>query len=131
MTAATTPAGYEPTTSPQEWEEFYEGLFDTPEERAAAERDVHEMIALRQILQRCEEERERVGLSKAALARCVGVNPASLRRLFTAEGSNPTFKTMLGIVAALNLELVVQPAPRRKKPPATTHRTARPRPAAV
>ena len=104
---------HEPTTSPREWESFYEELFDTPEERAEAERDVREMIALRTILQRCEEERERAGLSKAELARIVGVNPASMRRLFTDEGSNPTLKTMIGILAALDLELVVKPISRR------------------
>jgi len=130
MTATTNNIAYEPTTSPQEWEEFYEGLFDTPEERAEADREVQEMIALRKILQRCEEERERAGLSKAALARTVGVNPAAMRRLFTAEGSNPTFKTMIGILAALNLELVVKPTPRRRRPQATTRHANRTRVAA-
>ena len=118
---------HEPTSSPQEWESFYEELFDTPEERAEAERDVREMIALRTILQRCEEERERAGLSKAELARIVGVNPASMRRLFTDEGSNPTLKTMIGILAALDLELVVKPISRRGRKTAqpTTSRSGR------
>lgn len=115
MAATTTAMAFESTTSPLEWEEFYEQLFESPEERAEAERDFHEIVALRKILQQCEAERERAGLTKAALAQRAGMNPASLRRLLTAEGGNPTLKTMLGILEALDLEIVLRRAPRQRR----------------
>lgn len=115
MDAKTIATTHDPTTSPQEWDEFYEQLFENPEERTEAERDFHEMVTMRKILQQVEAERERAGLTKAALAQRVGMNPASIRRLLTAEGSNPTLKTMLGIFDALEIELVLRPARRRQQ----------------
>lgn len=115
MTANTSQTTYEPTTSPAEWEEFCATLLKDPRDRDEYERELREIVALRKILQQCEAERERVGLTKAALAQRVGMNPASIRRLLTAEGSNPTLKTILGILAALDLEIVVRPAHRRRR----------------
>lgn len=104
----------EPTTNPDEWAEFRTGLLTDPESRAEYERTFREVVAIRTILQICEAEREKAGLTKAELAQRVGINPASIRRLFTAEGSNPTFKTLLGIFDVLGLEISLKPAQRRK-----------------
>lgn len=100
---------------PDEWEDFRAQLLEDPAVREGYERTFHEVVALRQILQRCEAERARAGLSKAELAARAGMNPASLRRLLTAEGSNPSLKTMLSIFEALDLDLTLKPASRRKR----------------
>ncbi len=98
-----------------EWEKFQEQLLSDPEVREEYERTFHATVAFRKILQMIEAEREKAGLSKAELAQRIGVNPASLRRLLTAEGSNPTLKTMLGVFEALELELTLKPVPRHKR----------------
>ncbi len=97
-----------------EWEELRARLLDDPEVREEYKRTSHSTITFREILQKVEAEREKAGLSKAHLAHRMGVNPASVRRLLTYEGSNPTLKTMLTVFDALELELSLKPAPRRK-----------------
>lgn len=104
------------TTASSEWEQFRARLLEDPEAREEYERTFREVSALRTILQTCEAEREKVGLSKADLAHRVGRNPSAIRRLLTSETGNPTFKTMLGICDVLGLELTVRPAKRRKTP---------------
>ncbi len=90
-----------------EWEEFREQLLSDPEVRDEYERTFHATVAFRKILQIIEAERGKAGLSKAELAQLIGVNPASLRRLLTAEGSNPTLKTMLAILVAQAADTLV------------------------
>jgi transcriptional regulator with XRE-family HTH domain len=59
-------------------------------------------------LETIDAKREQAGLSKAALAECAGINPASIRRLFTSDESNPTLLTVLELMDALDLDLVVR-----------------------
>ncbi len=115
MAANVTDAIDEPTTNPDEWTEFRAVLLADPENRAEYERTFREVVAIRKILQTCEARREKAGFTKAELARRVGMNPASIRRLFTAEESNPTLKTMLGIFDVLGLEISLKPAQRSKR----------------
>ena len=66
------------------------------------------------IIRQLDEARARLGLSKAELARRVGVNEVAIRRLFTAEGANPTMKTLVNVASVLGLELrVLPPSPHR------------------
>lgn len=53
--------------------------------------------------------REAVGLSKAALARAVNSEPATVRRLFSAHHINPTVGTIAEVAAALGMRLVLEP----------------------
>lgn len=69
--------------------------------------------AAARIIQKLDERRERKGLSKAALARKVKKQPASLRRLFGRE-SNPEIFTLVEIANALDADIVLKP--RQKRP---------------
>jgi ribosome-binding protein aMBF1 (putative translation factor) len=78
---------------------------DTPEKAEAYERDLRVMIIIRRLLMAIDQERERRSLTKADLATMIGVNPASIRRLFTSENANPTLRTVLMLMAALRIDL--------------------------
>lgn len=65
--------------------------------------------------------RDEAGLSKAELARRIGKDPASIRRLFSAE-VNPELKTLAAIADALDAEVVV-----KRRPAAKRQRRAGPR----
>jgi ribosome-binding protein aMBF1 (putative translation factor) len=58
--------------------------------------------------------RDEAGLSKAELARRIGKDPASIRRLFSAE-VNPELKTLAAIADALDAEVVVKRRPTAKR----------------
>ena len=96
------------------WEQFRAELLEDPEAREEYERTRRSVTELRRILQTVESERQQAGLSKADLARRVGVEPAAIRRLLTSETSNPTFRTMLGIFDALGLQLTLTPTKRAR-----------------
>jgi DNA-binding phage protein len=103
------------TTNPTGgWAEIRERATATPELRAQYESTKRAVIETRRMLQELDAARERAGLSKAALAHQVGMDPSVVRRLFTAAGSNPSLHTVLTIMAALGLEMEVKaPRPRR------------------
>ena len=46
-----------------------------------------------------DDAREAAGLSKAELARAIQVEPATIRRLFASEKSNPTLGTLAEVAA--------------------------------
>lgn len=115
MIATTNNIAYEPTTSPEEVENYLAQLLQDPEARREYERAYREATLINQIIQQCEEEREKARMSKAELAERAGINYASIRRLLTAEGSNPTFKTMLSVFDALDLEFSLKPRSRHKR----------------
>jgi transcriptional regulator with XRE-family HTH domain len=60
-----------------------------------------------------DEARLAEGLSKAELARAIGVEPAAVRRLFAAGNSspNPTLGTLVDVAAALGLRIGLEPLP--------------------
>lgn len=103
------------TTVSGEWEQLRAQLLEDPEAREEYERTFREVVTLRQILQTCEAEREKAGLTKTELAHRVGMNPSAIRRLLTSETGNPTFKTMLGIFEVLGLEITIKPARRARR----------------
>lgn len=55
--------------------------------------------------------REELRLSKAELARTIGKNPASVRRLLTASG-NPELRTVVAIAEALDADIKIVPRTR-------------------
>jgi len=58
-----------------------------------------------------DEAREAAGLTKAELARAIGAEPASIRRLFTSGHSNPTLGTLAEVASALGMEITLAPLP--------------------
>ena len=61
------------------------------------------------ILSRMEQRREALGLSKADLARLVGVRPEVVQRLLSAKSSNPTLFTVTKLAAALGMGVEIKP----------------------
>ncbi|MCC7071771.1 MAG: helix-turn-helix transcriptional regulator [Deltaproteobacteria bacterium] len=61
------------------------------------------------VVRALDAARIEMGLSKADLARAVGLMPESTRRLFTMKGANPSIDTVMKLADALGLELTFTP----------------------
>lgn len=94
---------------------------EDPEFRAEFERERREIAVIDDIVNAIDHLRAERGRSKAELAREIGKNPASIRRLLTAPG-NPELRTIVALADALDAEIKVVP---RKR---TARRTKRARP---
>ena len=81
-----------------------------PELRVEYERARAEIAQVDVIMRTLDLLREEAGFSKADLARQIGKDPASVRRLFSAQ-VNPELKTIAALAQALGAE--VQIVPRR------------------
>lgn len=79
-----------------------------PEFRAAYERSRREIAIVDELVNRLEALRGDQGVTKAALARAIGKNPAAVRRLLTASG-NPELKTFVALANALDADVVLVP----------------------
>lgn len=92
-------------------ERYFESQRKDPEyecEFQAARRRIGQIDAVMRML---DEQRSNLDLSKAELARRAGLRPEAVRRLFSAEGPNPTLATLVALTDALDLELVAEPQP--------------------
>lgn len=58
-----------------------------------------------------DEAREAAGLTKAELARAIGAEPATIRRLFASGNSNPTLGTLAEVASALGMQVTLTPLP--------------------
>jgi DNA-binding phage protein len=85
-----------------------------PEFRATYEREMRAIARVQELLALVESAREEAGISKAALARATGSNPAAVRRLLTSGEGDPTLLTVLAMLDALGFDL----SPRRARRPA-------------
>jgi ribosome-binding protein aMBF1 (putative translation factor) len=83
-----------------------------PEFRAEYERARSEIEQIDAVVRSLDELRESTGTSKTDLARRIGRNPSSIRRLFTAT-SNPELRLVVQIANNLDADIIV--VPRRKK----------------
>lgn len=91
-----------------------------PEFRAAYERARAEIAQVDAIVRQLDTLRIASGYSKAELARQIGKNPSTIRRLFTAE-VNPELKTVAALASALGARLAIvgpsdEDAPPRRPP---------------
>ena len=84
------------------------GRMDDLEFRAEYERARREIDQVDSVIRQLDELREAAGLSKAELARHIGRDPSSIRRLFTAE-SNPELLLVASIAEDLGAEVRVVP----------------------
>jgi DNA-binding XRE family transcriptional regulator len=91
-----------------------------PEFRTEYERARREIDQVDSVIRQLDELREQAGLTKAELARHVGRDPSSIRRLFTAK-SNPELLLVASIAEDLGAEVRVVP---RKVRSASRRRTA-------
>ena len=81
-------------------------LKEDPEFRAEFRRQRRAIAQIDAVVRQLDRLRESAGLSKAELARQVGKDPASIRRLFTAE-VNPELKTVAAVASALGAEVKI------------------------
>lgn len=86
-----------------------------PELRAEYERAQAEIAQVDAIMRTLDNLRKEAGFSKGDLARRIGKDPASVRRLFTAQ-VNPELKTIAALAYALNAEVRI--VARAKRPQA-------------
>lgn len=76
-----------------------------PERRDAFDRGVQALVARNLLVEVVEVERKAQNLTKKEVAERAGLDPASVRRLLTTEGSNPTQETAIRLLAALGIHL--------------------------
>jgi hypothetical protein len=86
-----------------------------PEFRAAYERSAREIAQIDAVIQTLDALRIDLGISKAELARRVGRNASSVRRLFTASGARPELSLIVSLADALDAELRVIPRKRKTR----------------
>ncbi|HET7015636.1 MAG TPA: helix-turn-helix transcriptional regulator [Streptosporangiaceae bacterium] len=127
------------------WEDLALDMQD-PEFARAYVTESLRIAAVDNVIGELDRARITAGLSKAALARAVGAQPAVIRRLFSTAGANPTLSTLAGVAAALGFQVTVEPLPASEREVVTSAlrsgratsatvrvaaemRTAKPRPA--
>jgi len=91
------------------WEQIRDRKLADPASRSRYEQKRDALIAVRRVLLAMDEERERRHLSKTELASIAGLQPAAVRRLLTAEDTNPTLRTVVGVANALGFEVELRP----------------------
>lgn len=79
-----------------------------PEFRAEFERQKREIEAIDSIVNMLDDLRAEHGVTKAELAREIGKNPASIRRLLTAP-VNPELRTVVALADALDADVKIVP----------------------
>ncbi len=98
------------TSLGRKFDELRARYAETPEEKEEYEREVRRVVFVRKLLMAIDSQRESVGLSKAELARRIGADPSVVRRLFSSEAANPTLKTVVVMLTALNIDVEIRPA---------------------
>ena len=88
---------------------------EDPEYRAAYERASREITQTDAVIRALDALRTDVGMSKAELARRVGRNASSVRRLFTAGHARPELPLIVAMADALGAEICVVPRGRQAR----------------
>ena len=90
-------------------------LRESPEFRAEFERQQREIAAIDAVINTLDELRAERNLTKAELAREIGKNEASIRRLLTAP-VNPELRTVVALADALDADIRIVPRKRSAAP---------------
>lgn len=81
----------------------------SPEFKGHYERARREIDSVDAVVRALDVRREEAGITKAELAKLVGMKPEVIRRLFTATAPNPTLDTVVRLAVALGCEFGLQP----------------------
>ena len=81
---------------------------EDPVFRAEYERARRQIAQVDAVIRQLDQLREEAGLTKAELARSIGRDPSSIRRLFTAKG-NPELSLVASIAEDLGAEVRIVP----------------------
>jgi DNA-binding phage protein len=84
-----------------------------PEYREAYDRAARQTAQIDAVINTLDALRIELGMSKAELARRVGRNASSVRRLFTAGGAHPELSFIAALADALGAEVRIVPRQRR------------------
>src|SRR5437870_4683268 len=90
------------------WDRIRARLLSDAAARERYEQTKRSVLLVRKTLRTIDEERERAGLSIAELAHRMGMHPSAVRRMLTAQASNPTLRTAAEVLDALGLELTLR-----------------------
>jgi DNA-binding phage protein len=91
---------------------FLAEQMEAPEFAEEYERHLRAIKVVDMIVNTLDELRIDTGMSKAALAREIGKNPANIRRLLTASG-NPELRTIVALADALDADVKIVPRKRK------------------
>jgi len=97
-------------------------LSEDPEFRAEFERERREIAVIDAIVNKLDARRDELGVTKAQLARAIGKNPSSIRRLLTASG-NPELRTVVAMANALDADVQIVPRKKRSRQKTATAHT--------
>lgn len=86
---------------------------EDPEYQEAYQRAARQTSQIDAVINALDALRVDLGVSKAELARRVGRNASSVRRLFTASGARPELSLVVALADALDAEVHVVPRRRR------------------
>ena len=91
-----------------------------PEALASYERERREIDQIDTVIRSLDQLRVDAGISKAELARRIGRNPSSIRRLFTAQRARPELSLIVSIADELGARVEITlssavPAPAGRK----------------
>lgn len=92
------------------WDDLAEDLKD-PEFLRDFVVETIRISAVDTIVNTLDYARVSAGLSKAALARTINMDPATMRRLFSGGATNPTLGTLAEVAAALGMRVALEPLP--------------------
>jgi DNA-binding phage protein len=84
-----------------------------PEYQEAYERAARQIAEIDALINTLDALRIDLGMSKAELARRVGRNASSVRRLFTASGARPELSLIVALADALDAEVRIVPRKRK------------------
>lgn len=90
------------------WIDHERRLEDPEYARAFAAESVR-VATIDSIMNTIAEQVEASGMTKTALARAIGANPAAVRRLLSSDGVNPTLGTLAELAGALGMKVTLEP----------------------
>lgn len=99
------------TTNSAFWDDLFRDLQD-PEFLREYVVESMRISTIDTVVNALDAAREAAGLSKAELARAIQVEPATIRRLFASDRSNPTLGTLAEVAAALGMRVTLEPLPK-------------------
>ncbi|MFJ8464150.1 helix-turn-helix domain-containing transcriptional regulator [Streptomyces swartbergensis] len=92
------------------WDDLAEDLKD-PQFRREYVLESLRIETIDRLINALDDAREAAKVSKAELARAIGAEPATVRRLLSAGRVNPTLGTLSEVAAALGLRISIEPLP--------------------
>jgi DNA-binding Xre family transcriptional regulator len=96
--------------------EYIGDIIQSDEERAAFERDVAKIVAHAELLNAFDDIRAGEEISKAELARRIGVKPSVVSKLLNGKGRNVQLDTIVDLADGLDLyvEVKIRRQPKRR-----------------